>query len=321
MRPQRRFQEPILNRFAFLDRNKRLAHAYLFIGPPGVGKSETAVAVAKLMNCEAAHDGMFCDACPSCVKADTGNHPDIHVIDNEDGTSIKIEQIREVLSRAKFRPFMGEKKIFIIKNAEDLTLEGANAFLKTLEEPTATSLLILTTRAPETVLDTIKSRCHAVHFPSMSDRDMARRLKDDCGVEEENSRLLAYFAQGSLAEAKKLTEARFADSKNQMIDEFVLSRPQDARMKSLLAAKDETKSFLNVLLSWMRDALLAKAGVRDDRLVHADRLDDLDRFKEKYTFAELEALNESVVNMCRLLADNLNIKLPLLIIGEQLWGK
>ena len=311
----------ILKRFAVLDQRKRLAHAYLFIGPSGIGKTETAVAVAKLMNCEAGREEFFCDTCSSCIKINAGGHPDVSVIDNGEGESIKIEQIRELLNRGKLRAFMARKKVFVIKNIENLTLESANAFLKTLEEPTADSLLILTTSIPETVLDTVKSRCHIVHFPSMSDHDLAGRLRNDHEVNARDSHFFAYFAQGSLTVAKRLKEDRFVEKKNELIDEFVLNRPEDARMKGLLAKKDKTKSFLNILLSWMRDTLLVKAGVRDNRLIHRDRIDDLDVFVEKYTFEELKALNESIVKMCRLLADNLNIKLPLLIIGEQLWGE
>ena len=321
MQQELQFNHSILKRFAVLDQRKRLAHAYLLVGPSGIGKAETAVAIAKLMNCEAGQGGIFCDTCSSCVKINTGNHPDVYIIDNGAGESIKIEQIRELLSRDKLRAFMADKKIFIIKNIENLTLDSANAFLKTLEEPTADSLLILTVSVLERVLDTVKSRCHMVHFPAVSDYDLAGRLKDDFDVNAEDLHLFTYFAQGSLGAAKKLKENRFVDRKNELIDEFILNRPQEARIKSLLAKKDETKSFLNILLSWMRDALLAKAGVGGDRLIHMDRIDDLNIFVKNYTFEELKALNESVVKMCRLLTDNLNIKLPLLIIGEQLWER
>ena len=321
MQQELQFNDSILERFALLDQRKRLAHAYLFIGPAGIGKMETALAVAKLMNCEGGQEGMFCDTCSSCIKINAGNHPDVYVIDNEDGESIKIEQIRELLGRGKLRAFMAKKKVFMIRNIENLTLDGANAFLKNLEEPTANSLLILTTSTPEVLLDTVRSRCHMIHFPSMSDNNLAERLKDDLNVNTNNAHLFTYFAQGSFGAAKKLKESQFANQKNELINEFVLNRPQEPRIKSLLARKDETKVFLNVLLSWMRDALLTKAGVRDNRLIHIDRINDLNDFQKKYTFEELRALNESVIKMCQLLADNLNIKLPLLIIGEQLWGR
>ena len=102
---------------------------------------------------------------------------------------------------------------------------------------------------------------------------------------------------------------------------MILNRPQDLRIKEILDDKEETKEFLDILFSWIRDALLAKVGVEDERLIHLDRIDDLNQFVKKHTFEELKALSHSIVKMYQLLADNLNIKLPLLIIGEQLWEK
>jgi DNA polymerase-3 subunit delta' len=311
----------VLERFSVLDRKKRLAHAYLLVGPSGIGKTDTAVAVAKLINCEAHQRVSFCDACSSCIKINSGNHPDVAIIEPEESGSIKIEQVRDLLNRNRLRAFMARMKVFIVKDIENLTLDGANAFLKTLEEPSKDTLLILTTSSPDTVLETIKSRCHKIPFPSMSDGELAGRLRDDDGIEEERARLFTYFAQGSLAAARRLQDGRFDDRKNVFIDEYILNRPEEADIKALLADKEETKNFLNILLSWMRDAMLVKAGVRDERLVHMERIGALNAFQRRYTFAELNALHESVVRMCQLLAENLNIKLPLLIIGEQLWDR
>ncbi|MBN1870140.1 MAG: AAA family ATPase [Candidatus Omnitrophica bacterium] len=321
MQKELQYNQTILRRFAVLDRKNRLGHAYLFAGPPGIGKTETALAIAKLVNCEARREEMFCDACPSCIQVNTGNHPDVFVVSHEGGEPISIEEIRELLSCNKLRSFMGGKKVLILKNIESLTLDGANAFLKTLEEPTAETLILLTTSTLETVLSTIQSRCHVIHFPFFSDHDLAERLNNGHGLDTHHSRVYTYFAQGSLTRARQLKEGRFVDRKNEIIDEFILNRPSDARIKGLLKDEEETKRLFNILLSWVRDAMLAKANVQDGRLVHQDRLDDLSGFVKKYTFEELKNLNGSVVKMGRLVADKLNIKLPLLIIGEQLWRK
>ncbi len=311
----------ILQRFTVLRKKGRLAHAYLFVGPSDIGKGETALAIAKLVNCEAIEGEVFCDTCSSCTKINSGNHPDVFVIDNGYGESIKIDQVREILSRNKLRAFMAKKKVFILKNIENLTLNGANAFLKTLEEPAADSLLLLTTSALEKNLDTIKSRCHMIHFPSMSRDHLANRLREDCDIDEMSSHFLTYFAQGCLGAAKKLEEDQFMETKNELVDGFILTRPDDDMVKKMLSNKEETKRLLDILLSWIRDALLVKTGVEDDRLIHLDRKDDLRRFVRNYTFEDLKNINESIVNMCQLLADNLNIKIPLLIIGEQLWER
>jgi len=315
------FNPSILKRFSVLEQKGRLAHAYLFIGSPDIGKGETALAIAKLVNCEGEQGEMFCDVCPSCMKINSGNHPDITVIDNGYGESIKIEQVRGLLSQSKLRAFMAKKKVFIIRNIENMTIEGANAFLKTLEEPAADSLLLLTTSVPEKNLDTIKSRCHAIHFPSVSGHDLATQLKKEGDVGALEAHFLAYFAQGCPGTAKRLKDNQFVEKKNELIDVFVLRRPDDSFVKEIVADKAQTKEFLDILLSWIRDALLVKADVEDGRLIHSDRIGDLKRFQERYTFEELKNLHESVVKMCQLLADNLNIKLPLLIIGEQLWVK
>jgi len=312
---------PIIKRFAALEQKGRLAHAYLFTGPSDIGKGETALAIAKLINCESRKEEMFCGVCPFCIKIDSGNHPDVYTIDNGYGESIKIEQVRELLSRNKLRAFMARKKVFIIKNIENMTLEGANAFLKTLEEPAADSLLLLTTSVPEKNLDTIKSRCHMIHFPPVSGNNLAGQLSKDHDVDEVSAHFLAYFAQGCPGAARKLKDDCFIEKRNGMIDRFILNRPDDSFIKEISSDKEQAKAFLDILLSWIRDAFLMKTGVEDGRLIHLDRMDDVSRFQVKYTFEELKNLNESVVKMCQLLADNLNIKLPLLIIGEQLWER
>ena len=142
--------EKIVARFSRILANQRLAHAYLFIGSNSVGKSETALAIAKLVNCDQVlEDGQPCEQCDSCIKTEAGNHPDVVFIEGMDGGAIKISQIRELVRASQLRPFEGKKKVFIIKDIEKLTTEGSNALLKTLEEPSKNSLLILTTSVPE----------------------------------------------------------------------------------------------------------------------------------------------------------------------------
>ena len=311
----------IIERFAILNKRERLAHAYLFIGPANIGKGETALAIAKLINCEQRQEDQFCDTCSSCIKINSGNHPDIMVIDNGYGEAIKIEKIRELFNQSKLRSFFAVKKVFIIKNIENMTLEAANAFLKTLEEPPANSLLLLTTSVLEKNLDTIKSRCHAIHFQLTSSNDLVGQLRANYNMEEKESHFIAYFSQGCPGTARKLSTNGFVDKKNKFLDTFVLNRPHDSHIKEVLADKSETKEFLDILLSWIRDCLLAKVGVEDERLIHLDRMGDLKQFSARYSFEELKALSRSIVKMHQLLADNLNIKLPLLIIGEQLWEK
>jgi hypothetical protein len=132
---------------------------------------------------------------------------------------------------------------------------------------------------------------------------------------------VSFCAQGCYGSAADLVKDGFIDRKNVLVDDIILKRPDDDDMKELLSDKSLTKEFLNILSSWMRDAILVISNVHDGRLIHADRREDLRAFAGRFSFQELVRINSSVVNMHKMLADNLNIKLPLLIIGEQLWTK
>ena len=263
----------------------------------------------------------FCDECWACSKINAGNHPDVHVLETGEGEFIKIENIRGLLSQAKLRPFTAQRKIFILKNVENLTDESANALLKTLEEPTATSLLLLTTPVPENVLDTVKSRCHIIHFFPMDVERLADEFIKHYDEDKDRAHFLAYFSKGTFGWAKKLRDEKFFERKNAIIEGFLLrGNPTEVFLKEVLADKGKTRQFLDVLLTWIRDVLLVKAGIEDRRLIHLDQLKALKDFHRRFSFEELAALNKEIVNMSKMLAENLNIKIPLLIIKEQLHG-
>ncbi len=321
MQKEQVLHENILKYFATLLKKERLAHAYLFIGRDGLGKFETAIDLAKMINCEnKLIGGFFCDECPSCIKINKNSHPDVHALEKEEGENIKIEKVRELIGQIQLRPFISTRKIFIIKNAEQLSLEGANALLKTLEEPSAHSLLILTTSSPERNLGTIRSRCQAVLFSPSSYQGLEGFLLSE-GESKDKARFFAHFSQGAMGRAKELQGQDFYARKNEFIDGFILNIATDAFMKELLAEKDDVRSFLDVLFSWIRDCILLKSGVRDERLIHLDRLRDLERFQEKFSFAELSMVSDEILKTYKLLAENLNLKVPLLMIKEMIWAK
>lgn len=303
-----------------LKRN-RLAHAYLLVGPQHAGKAETALALAKLINCEAIEDrDSFCNECPSCRKVDLNAHPDIHFLKGNLEESIKIEDVRELLSQIVFKPFMARKKVFIVENVENLTPEAGNAFLKTLEEPTANSLIFLTTAKPSNVLDTIKSRCHLICFYPSSRQKLSLRLEKLHALDHLKAQCLAYLSEGYEARVKRLLEEKIFDKRNEALDRFV-SSPDETFLKKITSDKRATKEFLEILLSLIRDAIFIKQGVDRAHLCHADRFPDLNRFQSKFTFEELNELAEQVIETSRLLADNFNIKIPLLLMKEAVWVK
>jgi len=314
--------EDIVRRFSVLLKRDRMAHAYLFVGPQGSGKKATAFAVAQLVNCDGPNvtaEGRSCGECPSCRKIQSGNHPDILVMEAEEpGESLKIAAIRELISRSQLRAYEGRFKIFIIIDAENLTIEGGNALLKTLEEPSRDSLLILTTSAPEKIMATVRSRCQLLRFPPLSRGRMARVLADHHAVEGEEMEFLSRFSEGYLGKALALQSDKLFFRKNEIIDNLVLSRNNEAYLKALLSDKVKIKESLEVLLSWFRDLLLIKAGADPAVLTHADRYSDLASLNTQYTFVQVEEIIAEIVNTSRQLEENLNVKIALTLLRDRI---
>ena len=305
----------VVKRFQMLIKTNRLAHAYLFIGPQGIGKSETALTVAGL-----AIGGSSDDTVMKRILA--GNHPDVHIVEcGPEESSISIDKIRDLIARMQLKPFEATRQVCIIKNVEDLSIEAGNALLKTLEEPNASSLLILTTAVPERNLGTIRSRCHAVHFFPLSKDSLAAQLKKGYAMEESATRFLTFFSEGNPGKARQLKEDNFLARKNELIDNILFQKNSDAFLKNILADKDETKAMLDVLLSWFRDVVLLKAGDKETNSMHADRIKDIKQAAARYSFEELESIIEQIVTATQLLGENLNVKIPVSLLRERLWVK
>lgn len=308
----------VVNRFHQLMKRERLAHAYLLIGSEGSGKVETALAIAKMVNCDAP-DESFCGECPSCLKIKTGNHPDILMCEQGEDQSIKIHKVRELIRRMQLRPYEAIKKVVIIRDMDLMTIEGANALLKTLEEPTASSLMLLTTANPERILETVKSRCHAVHFFGFSREELSRRLKDQTSLSLEDAEVLAGFSEGCLGKALRLHDEKFVVRKNELINKFLFDGVDDAMLKSISSDQKKTKEILDVLLFCFKDMMLLKAGVSGGRLTNRDRIKDLTACAARYSLEKLRDALIEIVNTKKLLDANLNVKVPLMLLKEKVW--
>ncbi len=316
--------QKIVDRFATRLRQDQLAHAYLFVGPAGVGKIETAKFIAQLVHCAANTDfakSRPCGQCSSCRRVESGNHPDMSMIDTSEEDSIKIAKVRELIQQTQLKPFEGRKKIFIIRNIEQMTLEGSNALLKTLEEPTTDTLLILTTVSRENVLGTVKSRCQVIYFAPVSSRQLTGQLIDPYGIEKNTSHFLGHFAQGCLGRALQLHETKFVERKNEIIDQLVLRKDNENYLKAVLGDKGRVKEALDILLYWFHDLFLLKAGVEKEYVTHMDRFHDLTKLASRYSLEQLNEIMGTIINALRLLEENLNVKISLTLLKEKIWVK
>ena len=193
----------------------RVPQSLLFAGPEGVGKRTVAIALAQAVNCPNRQQSSAqragrgpqleddaCGVCPTCQRIARGQHTDVAILSREDEASIKIRRIREqLLDVVGYRPFEARRRVFIIDGADEMTLEGQDALLKTLEEPPASAILILVSAYADTLLSTIQSRCRRLRFAPLSDADVARVLAERCDIEPARARLMAASSGGSVRRA------------------------------------------------------------------------------------------------------------------------
>jgi len=185
-----------------------LPPSLLFAGPAGVGKHLAAVAVAQALNCLEGQSSGFriqgsvdaCGKCAACTRIERGIHPDVIFIAPNENANIKIDPVREAIDRAQYRPFEGRRRVAIIDDADALIHPAQNALLKTLEEPTASSVFILVSARPDMLLPTVLSRCPPLRFQQLSAEEIATALIAR-GHDEKDARAVAATADGSLRHA------------------------------------------------------------------------------------------------------------------------
>ena len=198
-------------------KNQRIAHAYLFAGPRGTGKTSTAKVFAKALNCEEESNYEPCGVCKNCKKISSGQSMDVIEIDAASNRGI--DEIRELREKVKFYPSEGTYKVYIIDEVHMLTKGAFNALLKTLEEPPENVIFILATTEPHKVISTILSRCQRFDFSLLSVKNIVKRLKYVCekeevSYEEDALNLIAHSSNGGMRDAISILDQAisFTDS-------------------------------------------------------------------------------------------------------------
>lgn len=308
-------QEPIAKRLRAALRLGRVAHAYLFAGPRGVGKKRMARELAKALVCARGGDEA-CDACRECRRVEDGNHPDVRWIAPE-GASLRIEQIRELKREAAYGTLEARQKVVVVERADALTVQAANSLLKVLEEPPVPTVFVLLAENAHAVLPTIRSRCQLISFPPLDAEWVAARLTDE-GFPAAQARLAAHLAPG-LDEARKICQSEWFAPLKTLVIQWTQDLLQHGA-SSLLALQDklfarnpereEVLLWCDLLLLWYRDVLHVQLG-RREHLAYAERRDELERQAAKWSQAGVLQAIDAVVAARKRLALPTNAQLVL----------
>jgi len=257
----------------------RLAHAYLFVGPGGVGKHRVGLALARAANClRSLPDGDACGACTACRKVAAGVHPDVLVLTPEGGT-IRIEQVRALREEVSRRPYEGRRRVVLLDPAEALTEQAQNALLKTLEEPAGATTFLLLARRAEGLLPTVVSRCQRVTFGPMPEALIAQHLAAT-GLPADRAHALAALARGSVGDALALAGGAVLESRDALLDRLfpALKRGAAACVEVAEEIARDREAFgeaLDLLLTWCRDLLVTAVVGHPGLAANRDRADAL----------------------------------------------
>jgi DNA polymerase-3 subunit delta' len=321
---------------AGLDRSRtdgRLAHAYLFTGPPHVGKARLALDLAKAVNCLGPDPP--CGQCRACRLIETGQHPDVEIVavgglcDQSDhdhrrdnSKDIKICQIRRIARTFALRPFEGRDRIALIDPADALNTYAADALLKTLEEPPDHVALYLIAADGSALPETVLSRCRRVALGPVSAATIQAELVRR-GIDLERAELLARLSAGrigwAIGHASDDSLLQVREERLQRIESLVIAgRAERMAFAAELAARfsttrDDVMSYLDLWQGWWRDLLLIGEGC-EDLIANADRLTTLQGLAAIIAPTGIIQALEAIRACRRQLEDNANARLALEVL-------
>jgi len=266
----------------------RLHHSLLFYGPPGSGREATAHWLAARLLCEAAAPP--CGECRHCGKIAREVHPDVVFLrPASKSRKILIDQVRTLHKETAFRPFEASGRLFGVMEADRMTDEAANAFLKTLEEPPPDLVIVLTAPSPESMLPTVRSRCQAIHFPLLPEKEAARTLAGSAkDLSEEDALVVLRLLGGDPVAAAEQAPDEVVEDRDALLDlleGFAAGGADEDRLLSFVEARhsaprrndegralepDRLRRTLTLLRGLGRDALRSASGIEGSP-ANADR--------------------------------------------------
>ena len=297
----------------------KVSHAYIMNGEKGAGKKLLANLFAMSLQCRnREEDGDACGKCQSCKQALNQNQPDIIKVTHEKPNTISIDDIREQVNNdIVIKPYSSRYKIYIIADADMMSVQAQNAILKTIEEPPEYAVIMLLTENAETLLPTIRSRCVMLKLRNIKDQLVKKYLMEQMQVPDYKADVCVAFAQGNMGKAIMLaTSEHFNEIKEEAV--HLLRNINDLDLNELIEAvkrcmsyKLEITDYMDVIAVWYRDVLIYKATRNVDRVVFSDQLKYIKERASKSSYEGIEIILDALEQAKSRLKANVNFELTM----------
>lgn len=322
-------QESIISHMKNAIKLNKISHAYIINGEKGMGKKTIAKIFSMTLQCENGGDEP-CMQCHSCKQAISNNHPDIRWITHEKPSTIAIDEVREQINNdILIKPYSSKYKIYIVDEAEKLTVQAQNALLKTIEEPPAYGIIMLLTNNKDSFLQTILSRCVALEMRPVASTDIINYLREKEKIPDYQAKMVVNFAGGNLGRAIRLASMEeFNELKDMVIRH--LTGICDASVtdisgyvKEAATFKDNIAEYIDLMVAWFRDVLIFKASKDINQLIFKEDISLIEKYVIRISYNGINRIFEAADKVVLRLRANVNfdltIELLLMCIRENLY--
>ena len=293
----------------------KVSHAYILNGQRGSGKKMLAKLFAMTLQCES-NKSEPCGECRSCVQANNGNQPDIITVKHEKPSSISVDDIRtQINGDIMIKPYSSPCKVYIVPDADLLTVQAQNALLKTIEEPPEYAVILLLTENADSLLPTIRSRCVMLKLRNIKDKLVKKFLMEQLQIPDYQAELCAAFAQGNIGRAMLLAKSEhFNEIKEEAIQLLKYINEMElyeivSAIKEINKYKLEVADYLDIITIWYRDVLLYKATAEVDGLVFSDQLKYIKERAAKSSYEGIENILDAIEKAKSRIKANVNFDL------------
>lgn len=310
-------QEQLKEHLQTAIRMNKVSHAYIINGERSSGKEFIAQVFAMALQCEKGGEEP-CQECHSCKQALSHNQPDIIRITHEKPNTVGVEDIRaQINNDIAIKPYSSPRKIYIMNEAEKMTVQAQNALLKTLEEPPEYAVILLLTTNADALLPTILSRCVVLNMKPVADELVKKYLMEELQIPDYKAKICVAFARGNIGKAKMLASSEEFDNIREeavtllkYIDEMEISEIT-AAIKKILEYKIDVNDYLDILAVWYRDVLLFKATNDVNHLIFKEEIQYIRKVANRSAYEGIEKIIDAMEKAKNRLNANVNFELTM----------